>query len=33
MTDQTVRQETHTPSQDIDDLIFSGQAGPCISQR
>ncbi len=33
MTDKDVRQEPHTPPQDIDDLIFSGQTDPYISQR
>ena len=29
----TVHQEPYTPPQDIDDLIFSGQTDPYISQR
>ena len=33
MTDNPVRQEPHTPSQDIDHLIFSGQTDRYISQR
>lgn len=33
MTDNPVRQEPHTPPQDIDDLIFWGQTDPYISQR
>ena len=32
MAEQTVRQVPLGP-QDIDDLIFSGQSGPYISQR
>lgn len=33
MTEKDIRQGPHTPSQDIDDFIFSGQADPSISQR
>ncbi len=33
MTEQDVRQGPHTSPQDIDDLIFSGQTDPYISQR
>ena len=33
MTDPTHAPQTSNPPQDIDDLIFSGQTGPYISQR
>lgn len=29
----TTPQKPDTPAQDIDDLIFMGQAGPIVSQR
>ncbi len=31
--DHQVRQDPPVPTPDIDDLIFSGQTGPSISQR
>lgn len=30
---QTTPPKSDTPTQDVDDLIFMGQAGPIVSQR